>query len=153
MDHQHAVDGGIRQRQGKFIDQRCEGWPRRRPLQHALRGRHEGDAALRFLAKQAEIRRGIAKAEHPMAIGGRPARMNAAIDQSPRHDTEALRIEITEVDDIDGHGPNLPRRGSARLAEYGLACEALTPYFMPRWVRQRPAKPNPWRYHGRRNSP
>src|ERR1700694_3467196 len=133
VNHQDAVDGGIRQRQRKLIDQCCEGWARRRPLQHALRGRHEGDAALRVLAKQAEIRGGIAQAEHPLATGGRPARMNAAIDQPPCHDTEALRIEIAEVDDIDGHGHNLTRRSSVRLAEYGIAWEALTPYFMPIW--------------------
>ena len=57
--------------------------------------------------------------------------MNAAIDQPPRHDAEALRIEHAEIDDIDGHDPNLTRRQPARRAEYGIACEALTPYFMP----------------------
>jgi hypothetical protein len=57
--------------------------------------------------------------------------VNTAIDQPPRHDAEALRIEIAEIDDIDGHDANLTRRGAARDAEYGIACEALTPYFMP----------------------
>jgi hypothetical protein len=57
--------------------------------------------------------------------------VNAAIDQPPRHDAEALRIEIAEVDDIDGHATNLTRRRQPRRAEYGIACEALTPYFMP----------------------
>jgi hypothetical protein len=57
--------------------------------------------------------------------------MNAAIDEPPRHDPEALRIEIAEVDDIDGHDANVTRRRGARGAEYCIACEALTPYFMP----------------------
>jgi hypothetical protein len=47
--------------------------------------------------------------------------VDAAIDQPPRHDAEALRIEIAEVDDIDGHELNLTRRRSTRGAEYGIA--------------------------------
>ena len=42
--------------------------PRGRPFQHALGRRHEGDAALAVLAKQAEIGRGIAEAEHALAL-------------------------------------------------------------------------------------
>jgi hypothetical protein len=57
--------------------------------------------------------------------------MNAAIDQPPRHDAEALRIEIAEIDHIDGHEPNVTRRRAAGSAEYCIADEALTPYFMP----------------------
>jgi hypothetical protein len=57
--------------------------------------------------------------------------MNAAIDQPPRHDAEALRIEIAEVDDIDGHGRNVTRRCASMRPEYRIAYEALTPYFMP----------------------
>jgi hypothetical protein len=41
-------------------------------------------------------------------------RLNAAIDQPPRHDAEALRIEIAEIDDIDCHGRNLSCRIVAR---------------------------------------
>jgi hypothetical protein len=59
--------------------------------------------------------------------------MNAAIDQPPRHDAEALRIEIAEIDDIDGHEANVTRRGLARGPDYCIAVEALTPYFMPIW--------------------
>jgi hydroxyacylglutathione hydrolase len=57
--------------------------------------------------------------------------MNAAIDQPPRHDAEALRIEIAEIDHIDGHAPNVTRRRAAGSAEYCIAVEALTPYFIP----------------------
>jgi hypothetical protein len=56
--------------------------------------------------------------------------MNAAIDEPPRHDPEALRIEIAEVDDIDGHDANVTRRPAAGGAEYCIAVGALTPYFM-----------------------
>jgi len=69
--------------------------------------------------------------EHALALRVRPARVNAAIDQPPRHDAEALRIEIAKIDDIDGHEPNLTRRHSVRGAQYGIAGEALTPYFKP----------------------
>ena len=56
--------------------------------------------------------------------------MDAAIDQPPRHDAEALRIEITQIDDVDGHDKsNTPRaaRGGQNMA---LPRAALTPYFM-----------------------
>ena len=37
------------------------------------------------------------------------------------HDAEAARIEVTEIDDVDGHGRNLTRRLSLRRAENGIA--------------------------------
>ena len=67
MDEQDAIDRGIRQRQREFIDQRRQRRPRGRPFQHALRRRHEGDAAFGVLAEQAEIGRRIAEPEHPLA--------------------------------------------------------------------------------------
>jgi hypothetical protein len=59
--------------------------------------------------------------------------MDAAIDQPPRHDAEALRIEITEIDDIDCHKSNLTRSYSQMGAEYRIAYSALTPYFIVIW--------------------
>jgi hypothetical protein len=47
--------------------------------------------------------------------------VNATIDQPPRHDAEALRIEVAEIDDIDGHELNLTRRRVARSAESRIA--------------------------------
>jgi hypothetical protein len=131
VDEEDAIDRGIRQRHRKFIDQGGERRTRGRPFQHALRRRHEGDTALGVLAEQAEIRRRIADAEHPLTLNIRPARMNAAIDQPPRHDAEALRIEIAEIDDIDGHALNLTCRGTSRRPDYRIAQSPLTPYFMP----------------------
>jgi hydroxyacylglutathione hydrolase len=52
-----------------------------------------------------------------------------AIDQSPRHDAEAFRIEVAEIDDIDAHDVNLPRGNPSGRAEYCIARSALTPYF------------------------
>jgi hypothetical protein len=43
--------------------------------------------------------------------------MNAAIDQPPRHDAEALRVEISQIDHIDGHGSSLTRRRPGWRAE------------------------------------
>jgi hypothetical protein len=57
--------------------------------------------------------------------------MNAAIDQPPRHDAEALRIETAEIDHVQGHALNVTRGRAALRPEYRIAYEALTPYFMP----------------------
>jgi hypothetical protein len=46
----------------------------------------------------------------------------------PRDATEALGIEVAQVDDVDVHNLNLTRRGPARRAEYCIAPPALTPY-------------------------
>src|SRR5213079_331745 len=92
--------------------------------------RHEGEAAFGILAKQAEIGRRVTEPEHPLPGRIGPARPDAAVDQLPRHDAEALRIEIAEIDDVDGHGHNLPHRVSLRRAENGIAAQALTLYFL-----------------------
>ena len=73
MHQQHAIDRGIRQRQLELVDQRRQRRPRGRPFHHALRRRHEGEAALGLLAEQAEIGRGIADAEHALAARVDPA--------------------------------------------------------------------------------
>jgi hypothetical protein len=43
--------------------------------------------------------------------------VNAAIDQPPRHNAEALGIEIPQIDHIYRHGPNLTRCGPGLRAE------------------------------------
>jgi hypothetical protein len=53
--------------------------------------------------------------------------MDATIDQPPRHDAEALRIKISQVDDI--HEFNLPWRGDEMGTQSRIAQSALTPYF------------------------
>ena len=108
MHQQHAIDRGIRQRQFELVDQRRERRPRGRPFHHALRRRHEGEAALGLLAEQPEIGRGVADAEHaqPARIG--PALADAAADEMPRHGAEPLGVEIAQIDDVDGHGGIVP---------------------------------------------
>ena len=104
MHEQHAVDRGIGERQVELVDERREARAHRGPFHHALRRRHEGEAAFRLLAKEAEIGRRIADARdaHPARVG--KARADAAADEAPRHHAQALGIEIAQVDDVDGHG-------------------------------------------------
>src|SRR2546423_1447131 len=91
------------------------------------RRRNEGKAPLAILAEQAEIGRRIADAEHTQVFRVRPSFANAAIDELPRHDAKAPRIEIAQVNNV--HDTNLTRRYALRRAEYCIAPEALTPYF------------------------
>src|SRR5262245_31785191 len=114
MHEQDAVERRFRQWQRKLVDQRSKRRPPGRPFQHALCGRHEGNAALAVVAEQAEIGRGIAEAKHALALRMRPTGLDAAIDQPPRHDSEALRIEIAEVDNV--HTSPMAFSGGARPA-------------------------------------
>jgi hypothetical protein len=98
MDEQHAIDRSIRQRQIKLVDERRQRRSRGRPLQHALRRWHEGQATLRLLAEQSEVRGCIADAQNPHASGIGKARANAAPDEAPRRYAQALGIEIAQVD-------------------------------------------------------
>ena len=104
MHQQHAIDGGVRQRQFKLIDQRRQRRLRGRPFHHALRRRHEGEATLGLLAEQPEIGRGVADAEDALSTRIDPAPADAAADEMPRHRAEPLAIEIAQIDDVDGHG-------------------------------------------------
>src|SRR5262249_35748735 len=98
------------------------------PFQDTLGGWHESDAALAVFTKKPEIRRGIADAEHPLPFCARPALPDATVDQLPRHDPEALRIEVAEIDDIDAHDTNLTRPFDPERADYCIARSTLTPY-------------------------
>jgi hypothetical protein len=49
--------------------------------------------------------------------------VNAAIDQAPRHNAEALRIKVAKVDDIDGHGAILSRPRTEKPAIITLPSE------------------------------
>ena len=134
MHEQHAIDRGIGERQLELVDQRGETGPVGRPFHHPLHRRHEGQAALRLLAKQPEIGRRIADPEHAHAAGIGKALADAAADEAPRHDAEALGIEIAQIDDVDGHGA----KGSmeSRLASSGSF--AAPPYLRRRMIPPRP---------------
>ena len=72
-------------------------------IHHALHRRHEGEAALRLLAKQTQIGRRIADPEHALPARVRPARADAAPDEAARHGAEPLGIKVAQVDDVVGH--------------------------------------------------
>ena len=61
------------------------------------------------------------KARHPHAIRMRPMRPDAAIDELPRHDAEAPRIEVAQIDDIDAHDIILTRGALKPRSEYCVA--------------------------------
>jgi hypothetical protein len=83
--------------------------PIRRPFHHALRRRHEGETALRLLAKEAEIGCRIAHAEHAQPAGVGEAGTDATTDEAARHDAQALGVEGAQIDDVDGHGEKVAR--------------------------------------------
>jgi len=109
MNEEHPVDLGIGERHLQLIDQGGKTGPVGRPFHHPLRGRHEGEAAFRLLAKQAEIRRRITHSQHAHAAGIGEALADAAADKAAGHDAEALGIEVAQIDDIDGHGKTVAR--------------------------------------------
>jgi hypothetical protein len=48
-------------------------------------------------------------------------RPDAAIDELPRHDAEAPRIEVTQIDHIDAHDIILTRGAPKPRSEYCVA--------------------------------
>ena len=133
MHQQHAIDRGVGQRQFELVDQRRQRRPRGRPFHHALRRRHEGEAALGLLAEQPEIGRGVADAEdaHVRAYRSSARRMPRPTKWRAT-DAEPLGVEIAQIDDVDGHGgivstnaTNLPRRSRADVGfGYGYGSRA-----------------------------
>jgi hypothetical protein len=116
MHEQHPIDRRVGERQGEIIRQRRQAGPQRGPFDHALRGRHEGEAAFRFFAEQAQIGGRVADAEDAQAARIGKARPYPPAHEAPRHVAEALRVEIAEIDHIKRHGAKLtqiaPRRRS-----------------------------------------
>ena len=104
MHQEHPIDGGIGEGQLELIDEGGKPGPVGRPFHHPLHRRHEGEAAFRLLAKEPEVRRRVAHPEHAHAARVGKALANAAPDEAPGDDAEALGIEIAQVDDIDRHG-------------------------------------------------
>src|SRR5262249_5687123 len=105
---------------------------------HALRRRHEGEAAFRLLAKQTEIGRRIADAEHAQAAGVGEAGANAAADETSGDDAKALGIEIAQVDDVVGHGAKIARASAApelgsEPCRSSIAARKLHPHVVDLW--------------------
>ena len=104
MHQEYPIDGGIGERQLELIDEGGKTGPVGRPFHHPLHRRHEGEAAFRLLAKEPEVRRRVAHPEHAHAARVGKALANAAPDEAPGDDAEALGIEIAQIDDINRHG-------------------------------------------------
>ena len=123
MHQQYAVDRGVGQRQLVLVHQGGERRTIRGPFHHALRGRHEGETALRFVAKQPEVRGGIADPQHAQAVQIGPARADAAADEPACHHAERLAVEIAQIDDVERHGQSLGRgaRPDNHLQAIGLS--------------------------------
>jgi hypothetical protein len=103
VHEQDAVDRRIRQRQFGFVDESRERRPLGRPFHHPLRRRHEGEAALRVLTKQAEIRGRIADAEDAQPLAAVPQASDADADEASRHLAERVDVEAAEIDDVERH--------------------------------------------------
>ncbi len=110
VHQQHTVDAAIGQRQRRRIDERRGRVAVGRPVHHALLGRHEGQHPHRFGAVLVEVGRGVADAQHRMAVAGIEARARDAPDEPPRHLTERRGVERAQVGDIQGHGNTMARR-------------------------------------------
>src|SRR3974377_554150 len=52
----------------------------------------------------------------------------AGLPRWPRHEAEAMGIEVAEIDDVDVHEINLTRGSLTRRARNCIASSALTPY-------------------------
>ena len=85
VDNQNPIHGGVGQRHHRGVDQRGGGSAIERPVNHALRGRHERQRAFRLRLEILEIGRGVANAENaqPRRLAF-PARAQHARHQPPR---------------------------------------------------------------------
>ena len=70
---------------------------------------HEGEAPFGLLAKQPEIGRRIADAEHAQGARIGPAPANAAADEAAGNHAKLMGIKVSQVDDVYGHGAILSR--------------------------------------------
>ena len=89
MGEQHAVHGGVGQRQVGLVHQRRRVRPLGRPMQHALLRGHERHHPSRLVAELAQEGRGIAQAQHRLAAHVRPGVADAAAQQMARHLAQA----------------------------------------------------------------
>ncbi len=110
MDDEEAVHRGIGQRQHVVLDQGGAAGPRRRPVDDALPGRHEGEGAVGLLAENAEIGRAIAEPDGEHAAGRGPVGADGARHHAPRDHAELRGVEGAEIDDVR-HGTSGGIRG------------------------------------------
>ena len=104
VNDEDAIDRGVGQGQHVGVDQRRGGAPARRPVDHALLGRHEGEDALRLVAKPLEIGSAVAQGEDRQARAIVPAHAQHSPDQPARNVAERGGIEGDEIVDVERHG-------------------------------------------------
>ena len=91
VDHQHALDRRIRQRQRIGGDEGGGVQAVRRPVHHPLARRHEGDGAGGAVGEAGEIGRRVADAEKLLAGERRPVLPEPRADQPARRSRRAAR--------------------------------------------------------------
>src|SRR4051812_24041717 len=128
MHQQQPVNCRIRKRQIELFDQRGEGRPCRGPFHHALRGWHEGKAALRLLAEKSEVRRCIADACNTQAPRVAPAGADAAAHEATRNRAQRLSVEVAQINDVEKQGDRSAWSWRTRLSLMG-------PFKIPRLHR------------------
>ena len=75
-----------------------------RPVQHALRRRHQRDDALRLGAEDAEKGRGVAEAENVRAAHVGPQQPDPPADHPAGDPPQAGRVKVAQINGIRPHG-------------------------------------------------
>jgi hypothetical protein len=104
MGQQHAIDRQIGEGQFDLVDQRGLAGALARPMQHALRRRHDGDHARGLAAEGAEKGRRVAEPDHRHAARVGPDFAQALADDAPGRAPEAGGVEILKIDHVGAHG-------------------------------------------------
>jgi len=112
MREQHQIHRRVGQGQVRLVHERGIAGPFGRPMQHPLRGGHEGDDPLRLVQERAQVGRGVAEAEHapPAHVG--PQGAHLAAHHAPGGLAELAFVKVPEIDDIVPHdGPEISTVG------------------------------------------
>src|SRR5690606_18311785 len=103
VDQQDAIDTVVGKRQRLLVDEaRAEG-TLRRPVDHPLSARHEGEHTLRLSAKLPQVGSGIAQAENDFSTGVWPELANLPPNEMAGHLAGAAGIEIRQIEDVVPH--------------------------------------------------
>ena len=103
MNHKHAVDAGIGQRQSAKIHQRRGGRGIGRPVHHALFGGHKGKRAYSIGAQWLQIGNGVANPQNRIPRTRGPQLAYGALKQPLRHLPERRAIKSSQVNHVNGH--------------------------------------------------
>ena len=145
VDNQDPIHGGVGQRHDRGVDQRGGRSAIERPVDHALRGRHERQRAFRLGLEIVKIGRGVANAKNAQPRGlAFPSRAQHAGNQPPR-DLPKRRIEKRPVDRLhlatwpDHWLKPTPMQGGSRHARIPPFYGRLAPFGTGNWEPAPPA--------------